>query len=142
MFKGFHIAASGMAAQRHRVHLVGSNLANVSTTRAEDGGPYQRKEAIFRVSVPPDDPEAVRDPAEEALRGVYVDEVAEDTSPGPLIYDPGHPDADADGNVRLPNVNPMEEMVDLITASRSFEANVQSFQVLRDLMNRSLEIGR
>ena len=142
MFKGFHIAASGMAAQRHRVNLVGSNLANASTTRTEEGGPYQRKEAVFRTSMPEVDLDKPGDVASAALRGVYVDSVHTDPSPGPLIYDPGHPDADDDGNVRLPNVNPMEEMVDLITASRSFEANVEAFQTLRDMMNRAMDIGR
>jgi flagellar basal-body rod protein FlgC len=77
-----------------------------------------------------------------ALRGVQVSDVQKDSSPGPLIFDPGHPDANDDGNVEMPNVNPVEEMVDMIAASRSFEANAQSFQTLRDMITRAMDIGR
>lgn len=141
MFKGMEIAASGLAAQRTRLHIVGSNLANASTTRTEEGGPYRRKEAVFETAFPLD-PEETRDEGGKALRSVRVAEVRRDPSPGPKVYDPSHPDADADGEVEMPNVNPVEEMVDMITASRSFEANAQSFQTLRQMSVRALEIGR
>ncbi|MGM0577168.1 MAG: flagellar basal body rod protein FlgC [Myxococcota bacterium] len=143
MLKGFSIAAAGMSAQRVRMNLVSSNLANVSTTRTEGGGPYQRKEAIFRTTYASGaDPFEEPPPAEEALRGVEVSEVRRDATEGPLVWDPDHPDADEDGNVRMPNVNAVEEMVDMITASRSFEANATSFQTLRDMAVRALQIGR
>ena len=148
MFKGLNIASAGMSAQRARLHVISSNIANASTTRTEDGGPYKRQEAVFRTTLPPGWSEAMEagnpeDAAiEMALRGVEVSGVQEDSVPGPIIFDPGHPDADENGNVELPNVNPVEEMVDMIAASRSFEANAQAFQSLRDMSMRALDIGR
>ena len=139
MFKGFRIAASGMSAQRVRLNLVSSNLANANTTRTEDGGPYKRLRPVFSTMVErasePDTPDA-------ALRGVEVVEIDKDESEGALVHNPSHPDADEDGNVRMPNVNVMEEMVDMMTASRSFEANVQAFTSLKEMVVRSLDIGR
>ena len=148
MFKGLNIASAGMSAQRARLHVISSNLANASTTRTEDGGAYKRQEALFRTTLPEGWEESIQDldpkdvAVHMAVRGVEVSGVQEDQSPGPIVYDPGHPDADADGNVHMPNVNPVEEMVDMIAASRSFEANAQSFQSLRDMITRALDIGR
>ena len=148
MFKGLNIASGGMSAQRARLHVISSNIANASTTRTEDGGPYKRQEAVFRTTLPQGWAEAVKDgvnkdrAADLSLRGVEVSEIQEDNVPGPIIFDPGHPDADENGNVELPNVNPVEEMVDMIAASRSFEANAQSFQTLRDMVTRAMDIGR
>ena len=145
MFTGLKIAASGMNAERVRMNLVSSNLANSSTTHTPEGGPYKRQEAIFAAT--PADPAAMQsaNPADQAvagaLRGVEVMGVQKDPRPGPLVYDPSNPDADANGNVRMPNVNMVEEMVDMITASRSFEANASSFQSLRDMALRALNIG-
>lgn len=135
MFPGFRVAASGMSAQRARLNVVSGNLANAQTTRTEEGGPYARRIPVF---------EAVDfDPEGEAgVQGVEVVEVTRDEREGPLVYDPSHPDADADGNVRLPNVSVVEEMVDMVTASRSFEANAQSFLVLRDMVQRAIDMGR
>tara|TARA_B100000405_G_scaffold163044_1_gene113764 strand:+ start:979 stop:1398 length:420 start_codon:yes stop_codon:yes gene_type:complete len=139
MFKGFRIAASGMSAQRVRLNLVSSNLANANTTRTEEGGPYKRLRPVFSTLVEgasePDTPDA-------ALRGVEVVEIDKDEREGALVHNPSHPDADEDGNVRMPNVNVMEEMVDMMTASRSFEANVQAFTSLKEMVVRSLDIGR
>ena len=139
MFKGFRIAASGMSAQRVRLNLVSSNLANANTTRTEEGGPYKRMRPVFSAMLEgnsePDTPDA-------SLRGVEVVEIDKDDRPGAIIYDPSHPDADEDGNVAMPNVNVMEEMVDMMTASRSFEANVQAFTSLKEMVIRSLDIGR
>jgi flagellar basal-body rod protein FlgC len=129
--KGFDILASGMSAQRTRLNAVSSNLANSETTRTADGGAYQRKVPIF---------EAIGDNGEEA--GVRVAAIENDPMPGPLVYQPGHPHANAEGYVQMPNVNVVEEMVDMMTASRSFEANVQAFQTLRDMVQKALEIGR
>lgn len=148
MFKGLNIASGGMSAQRARLHVISSNIANASTTRTEDGGPYKRQEAVFRTTLPEGWAEAMKDGTPESaavdlsLRGVEISEVQEDNVPGPIVFDPGHPDADEDGNVELPNVNPVEEMVDMIAASRSFEANAQSFQTLRDMITRAMDIGR
>jgi flagellar basal-body rod protein FlgC len=141
MFRGFDIAASGMAAQRARMNVVSSNLANASTTRTREGGAYQRQEIVFEAvardaGMPLDGADGVEG------EGVRVVGIEKDKSPGPLVYDPGHPDADADGNVRLPNVNLVEEMVDMISASRSFEASAQAFNTVRDMAIRALDIGR
>ena len=132
MIRGFDILGSGMSAQRVRLDAVGSNLANAETTRTADGGPYQRLLPIFE-AVPGADGE---------LAGVKVSAVEKDDSPGPVIFDPGHPDAGPDGYVKLPNVNVVEEMVDMMTAARSFEANVQAFQTVRDMAQQSLNLGR
>jgi len=132
MIKGFNILSSGMSAQRTRLDIVGSNLANAHTTRTADGGPYQRREAVF----------VVEETGDGETAGVRVAGVQRDASPGPVVHDPGHPDADADGYVHLPNVNVVEEMVDMMTAARSFEANVQAFQTLREMVQQAINIGR
>ena len=133
---GMHILAQGMSAQRTRLNLVASNLANANTTKTDEGGPYKRKDPVFRAI------QVAGDGDNESLRSVEVVEVATDPSKGPKVYDPWHPDADAKGFVEMPNVNVVEEMVNMITASRSFEANVQAFQTLRDLSHRAIDIGR
>lgn len=133
---GFRILASGMSAQRTRLHITASNLANAHTTRTAEGGPYQRKDPVFEATIldemKPD----------SGLSQVKVNEIATDESIGPILYNPSHPDADADGNVQMPNVSVVEETVNMVNASRSFEANVQAFQTLRDMAAKSLEIGR
>jgi len=131
MIKGFGILSSGMSAQRARLDLVGSNLANANTTRTEEGGPYQRRVAVFEAQG-----------SDESPAGVALSEVRVDQNPGPMVYDPGHPDADADGMVHMPNVNVVEEMVDMMTAARSFEANTQAFQTLRDMVSTAINLGR
>ncbi|MDP2875955.1 MAG: flagellar basal body rod protein FlgC [Holophaga sp.] len=119
------IAASGMAAQRLRVQLIAGNIANSETTRTEDGGPFKKKEAVFKVL--PMGTNALGQP----FSGVRVAEVA--TSKDPFIskFEPNHPDANAEGVVLYPNVSPVEEMVDLTEASRAFEANVAVVRAAR-----------
>lgn len=133
MIKGFGILSSGMSAQRTRLDVVSSNLANANTTRTPEGGPYKRQIPVF---------ESLGQDADGAGLGVQVQRVDTDPMPGPVVYDPGHPDADADGYVHLPNVNVVEEMVDMMTASRSFEANTQAFQTLRDMIQQAINLGR
>lgn len=139
-FVGFDILSSGMQAQRIRMNIITSNLANARTTRTEAGGPYRRLEPVFQ-SLPQGD-DAFADDFQSAMRGVKVVGVAEDQTPFQRMYDPGHPDAAADGYVDLPNVNVVEEMVNLVTASRSFEATTQAFQTVRSTMLRAMDIGR
>ena len=141
MFKGFQIAASGMQAQRTRLNVVSSNLANASTTRTEEGGPYKRQRPIF-VAAPLDGAQPADNSPEGSLRAVAVQSVERDETEGAMVYDPEHPDADSDGYLRMPNVNMVEEMVDMMTAARSFEANVQAFQTLKEMTQRSMDIGR
>jgi flagellar basal-body rod protein FlgC len=121
------IAASGMAAQRLRVQLAATNIANVETTRTPEGGPYRKKEPVFQVQ-----------PMESTADGMPVNGVQVagiQTSNDPFIskFDPSHPDADANGVVQYPNVNPVEEMVNLTEASRSFEANVAVVRAVRTM---------
>lgn len=123
----YQVAASGLAAQRLRVQLVASNIANAETTRTAGGGPYRRKDAIFRVE------EQGRTPEGLAIAGVAVAGI--NTSKDPFVskFDPNHPDADAQGMVQYPNVNPVEEMVNLTEAARSFDANIAVIRAVRTM---------
>ena len=133
MFDSLRIAASGMTAERLRMDVIAENLANASTTRGADGQPYRRKEVVLAEGSPSFD---------EVLRGVKVAGVVEDPRPLRRVHDPGHPDADQDGFVTLPNVQPVTEMVDLITASRGYEADVQSMNTAKQMFLKALDILR
>ncbi len=140
MFTGFRILSSGMSAQRTRLNVTSANLANAQTTRSEEGAAYRRKDPVF-AEIPLDGIDG-DDPAHGELVSVEVIDIAPDDSPLPTVYDPGHPDANADGYVEMPNVNVVEEMVEMVTASRSFEANATAFQTLRDMMARAIDLGK
>jgi flagellar basal-body rod protein FlgC len=140
--RGLGIAASGLTAQRARLDAISANIANAETTRGVDGTPYRRKvvqleEAGFEPLL--SDAAAVRTD-EETLGGVRVAGVAEDLSEGPLLYDPGHPDADENGYVRMPNVDITTEMVDLMETRRLFDANVTVFQAIKSMLRRSTQL--
>ena len=122
-----NIAASGMSAQRLRVQLAASNIANAETTRTPEGGPYRRKEPVFQAMLL----EQTRDGT--PVTGVGVVGIQSSQDPFVSKYDPGHPDADADGMVQYPNVNPVEEMVNLTESERSFEANVAVVRAVRTM---------
>ncbi|SMB93970.1 flagellar basal-body rod protein FlgC [Thermanaeromonas toyohensis ToBE] len=139
LLPGLAISASGLTAERLRLDLIASNLANIYTTRTARGGPYRRKVAIFA--------ERLRElkgiPGPQAPGyGVRVVGIAEDNTPPRLVYDPTHPDADTRGYVALPNINVVNEMIDLITASRAYEANVIAFNAAKSMALKALEIGR
>lgn len=141
------VSVSGLDAQRRRLNVIASNLANAQSTKTPSGGPYKRRDVVFRsTAVPSAFQRSFRQvalgPSAHALEGVSVSRVQEDPKPGQLIYDPHHPDADPKGFVRLPNVNVMEEMVNMIGASRAYEANVQAINATRAMWNKALEIGR
>ena len=141
------VSVSGLDANRRRLNVIASNLANAQSTKTPGGGPYKRRDVVFRSTpVPSAFQRAFRQvttgPGARALEGVSVSKVVEDRKPGQLIYDPHHPDADAKGFVRLPNVNVMEEMVNMMGASRAYEANVQAINATRAMWNKALEIGR
>lgn len=136
------ISSSGLSAQRLRMNLISSNLANANTTRTETGEPYKRKDVIFESVDENSFKNALNQQLEDAGRGVKVARVIEDDKPYTLKYDPGHPDADADGNIKLPNVNVVEEMVNMISASRSFEANATAVRATKDMAGIALEIGK
>ncbi|MFN4033730.1 MAG: flagellar basal body rod protein FlgC [Fimbriimonadales bacterium] len=126
------VSSSGLSAERLRMDLIADNLANANTTRAPDGQPYRRKVAVFQPITP-----TPRMPG-----GVQVAQIAADPTPPRLVYEPGHPDADANGYVAYPNVEIVHEMVDMITASRAYEANIQAFNAAKNMFLRTLDIGR
>lgn len=133
IFRTLEVSASGLAAQRTRMDVASANLANVSTTRTDAGGPYKRRDVVLAS-------EGGFLPGEEG--GVRVAEIREDDTPPRLEHDPGHPDADANGYVAYPNVNLVEEMVDMITASRAYEAGVTALDTAVAMAERALAIGR
>ncbi|MBP6634021.1 MAG: flagellar basal body rod protein FlgC [Kofleriaceae bacterium] len=142
-FTAMEVSATGLSAERVRMNVSASNLANASTTRTAGGGPYQRRDVVLE-SVPttPGLVGAQAGGFAEAVRGVTVRQIASDGTPPRLDYDPGHPDANVDGYVAYPNVNPVEEMVDMITASRAYEAGVTALSTAVSMAESALGIGR
>lgn len=140
VFSALEVAASGLSAERVRMNTIASNLANVRTTRTPEGGVYKRLDPVF---------EAVNI---ERLRGtpslaqgvsmVQVSRIAEDNRPGTMVYEPGHPDASAQGYVEYPNVHAVEEMVNMITASRAYEAGITSIETIKQMARSAIDIGR
>ena len=141
LLQAMRISSSGLFAERQRIDQTVSNLANARTTRTDSGGPYRRRDVVFEAS-------PVGASFEEELArsmepmGVRVAGVVVDTRPPQRVHDPGHPDADEEGYVDLPNVNAVEELVNLVAASRSFEANLTAVDVTRRLVERSIDLGR
>jgi flagellar basal-body rod protein FlgC len=142
LFSVLSVGASGMAAQRTRAELLVENLANAETTRTPEGGPYRRKDAVFEST-------SVASPFSSVFRsqldgagGVAVSEIVVDNSEPERRYMPGHPDADKDGYVAFPKVNPAEDMVDLMGASRNYEANVAAISAVKDMIQRSIDLMR
>ena len=133
------ICAAGLSAQRTRMEIVASNLANSRTTRTPEGGPYKRKEPVFTA-----DPIASTfgDELGVALKSVRVEKIVEDPAPPVKKYEPGHPDADEAGFVSYPNVEPLQEMVDMLSATRYYEANVTTVRSIRDMLRSALGILR
>lgn len=140
-FNSMRISASGLSAERLRLDTIASNIANVTTTRGENGQPYRRKVAVFQENL---DNELNKQTGkyEEKLLGVKAVGVEEDKSPLRRVYDPTHPDADAEGYVNMPNVNILNEMADMIAATRSYEANVNAMSAEKGMFMKALEIGR
>lgn len=138
-FTAFKITSSGLSAQRKKMDVITGNIANASTTSTPEGGPYKRKVISFAA-----------DPLErgfdrelkDAVNTVKVVQVTETTNDFKKVFDPAHPDADADGFVTMPNVNLMVEMTELITASRSYEANASAFDAVKSMALKAMEIGK
>ena len=137
------ISGSGLRAQRMRLDVIASNLANATTTRTDAGGPYKRRSVVFAAdAIDSDFGSTLAGLSDEgAHQGVKVAEVVEDPDPPRMVFEPGHPDADADGYVGYPNVNPVTEMVDLMTATRAYEANVQAINATKRMNEAALGIG-
>ena len=143
-FSAMDTAASGLTAQRLRLDVISQNMANASTTRTEDGGPYKRKTVIFEQMQNEESFSGVlskKRSNSSGTNGVRVSEIVEDESEGTLVYDPTHVDANEEGYVEMPNVNIIDEMVNMISASRSYEANVTSFNTMKAMFSKALEIG-
>jgi len=140
-FKALNVSASGLAAERTRVDLATSNLANAESTRGPDGKPYQRLDPVL-AAVPFETSLSEAAAGHQGSMGVAVTSVVRDETPGRRIFSPGHPDADPQGFVTLPNVNPVHEVVNLISASRSYDANASAVETLKAMAQRALDIGR
>lgn len=144
MFKSLHISASALTAERLRMDIISNNIANVNTTKTADGGPYQRQTVLYGER-------ANYGSFSQKLRkeingfnggGVEVLAIQKDNSPFKRVYDPQHPDSDQDGFVNLPNVDVMKEMVDMISTTRSYEANISVLNSSKSMLLKALEIGR
>lgn len=137
------ISGSALKAERTRLNIAAMNLANANTTRTIEGGPYRAKSVVFEAT-PLDGSnfQNTLNSTAERLRKVEVAAIVEDKAPFPGVYDPDHPDADENGIVNMPNVNPAEQMVDMMSARRSYEANVSALDAVKSMALRALDIGR
>ncbi len=131
----FKVSASALQAQRVRMNTIASNMANAQSTKSEKGGPYVKKNVVFEVM-------PIKDGRNKGLEGVKVVDVVEDKKPPISVYDPGHPDADDKGYVKMPNINVIEEMVNMMMALRAYESNVKAFNMSKSMFQKSLAIGR
>ena len=137
------ISTSGLNAQRTRINVVSSNLANINTTRTPEGGPYRKKEVIVS-AIPAKDKfgQELQSTLEGKLKEAKASDVVEDQSAPRLVYEPNHPDANEEGYVAYPNINLMQEMVNLMSASRTYEANITAINASKSLALKALELGR
>lgn len=137
------ISASGLSADRTRINTIAMNLANAKTTRTPFGGPYRRR-SVVQASTDVDDPFSVhmRSALDRELKGVRVLGITQDVRPLKQVYEPGHPDANAEGYVSYPDINVVEEMANLMTAQRNYEANVTTVEAIKGMFNKALEIGK
>lgn len=143
----FDISASALTAQRLRMDVVSSNIANAETTRAKiengEAVPYRRKEVVLSTNKPSfADTLSATMNGTNGINGVKAVAIQEDQEPFKLVYNPTHPDADRNGNVKMPNVDPLKEMVDMISASRSYEANVTALNASKSMLTKALQIGK
>ncbi len=129
LFLPLKVSATGLEAQKIRINTIASNLANINSTRTPEGGPYRRKDVLFMSYM-----------YDSTAIGVDIKEIIEDQRPFRVVFDPSHPDADKEGYVRYPNVNPMEEMVNLISASRAYEANLTMINSYKEMFLRTLDL--
>jgi len=143
LFSTISVSASGMSAQRERAQVLVENIANADTTRTAEGGPYRRRDVVFESS-PVDSPFSsfLDTQMDTQGDGVRVSDVTVDNTAPDRRYLPGHPDADKDGYVAFPRVNPAEDMVDLMGAARAYEANVSAISAVKDMIQRSIDLFR
>ncbi len=137
------ISSSGLHAERARMNAISSNIANAQVTRTPEGGPYRRKEVVFK-SIPLEENEfnsALKTKLNESLQKVEVDDVVSDLSAPKMVHEPDHPDADPEGNVAYPNVNTVEELTNMIEAQRSYEANLASLNAAKRMAQKAIDLG-
>lgn len=140
-FSSMRVSASALSAQQIRMNTISSNIANAETTSPD--GPYKRKDPIFKATTDRTHfGEILQNEMDEHVQGVLVTEIAEDTRPPRLVYDPGHPHARLDGYLEMPNINVVEEMANMISASRSYEANIAAMNAAKSMVLRALDIGK
>ena len=131
----FRVCASGLAAQRAKMDVIVSNLANINTTRTPEGGAYRRKTIVFSS-------EPLKGSFDDILRKVKVEDIMEDKESIKMVFDPAHPDADSEGIVAMPDINTVAEMADMITANRAYEACVTAFDATKNMAFKALELGK
>ena len=142
-YDALRISASGLTAQRVRMTVISSNLANIHTTRTPEGGPYKRKDVVFTTEpMGRSFNDAMQQAVDAGQEGVKVAGIVNDSKKPLLQYNPGHPDADEKGYVAVPNINMMEEMVNLLSATRGYEANIAAIKSAKDMALRAMEIGK
>lgn len=145
MFSNFDISGSGLTAQRLRMDVISSNIANVNTTRTEEGGPYRRKMPVFKAKNDSSFADIMKNRLGSADggsgNGVEVEAIVEDETPLRRVYRPEHPDADEDGYLSLPNVDVVTEMVDMIEASRAYEANISALDTTKNMAMQAIQMG-
>ncbi|HZU31592.1 MAG TPA: flagellar basal body rod protein FlgC [Candidatus Angelobacter sp.] len=140
LFSVLDMSGRALTAQRQRAEVVTANMANAETTRTPEGGPYVRKHVLFQADAPGTFGASLHDAIDRDVRGVHVSAVVPDSTPAIKRFDPGHPDADANGYVSFPAINPVEEMVDLMGAVRSYQLNTAAVQATKSMIQQSLEI--
>lgn len=141
IFSTFDVSASALKAHKIRLDTISSNLANVETTSTPEGGPYKKKSVYFE-STPLSFKDHLQQNIDNSVQGVKVKEILEDDKPPKLVYNPSHPDAKEDGYVEMPNVNLIEEMVDMMNATRSYEANTTVIKSAKRMATKALDIGK
>lgn len=141
LFNTIKISSSALKAQQIRLNAVSSNLANVESTRTPEGGPYRRKSVVFQSDGTPFSQHMERE-MPGVVQGVKVSQILSDNQPPRTIYNPSHPDADEEGYVSMPNINALEEMADMVSATRAYEANINTIQATKRMALKALEIGR
>ena len=142
-FSSMRVSASGLDAQTKRMNTISSNIANAEATRTPEGGPYRRKDPVIAAQTDRESfGEILQNELDEKIQGVQVVDIAEDERPPRMVYNPSHPDANAEGYVAMPNVNTVEEMANMISAQRSYEANVTAMNAAKAMAQKALEIGR
>lgn len=141
------ISGSALTASRLRMDVISENIANATTTRTEAGGPYRRKMVVYRSADPKEDSfgsilSNKLDSASKVPGGVKVEGIVEDQTPFTTVYDPSHPDADADGYVQMPNVDVTKETLDMMAVTRAYSANINAFNAVKNMASKALEIGK